>query len=196
MVHTQSTTEELQQVKKNLQRIYKDLDSAEQNNKMYEKQSHKEVDETINRALKNTSYTINATDTASAVSEKAFDYKKTAHDFVSPSYTQYLLIDILREECLVLQQKLADTLEYNHLLTESNAQSIHITQAASASAKDADYKLTVNQLISPLTTQYLLIDVVREECLAIQKKLIHNLEYIDLLTQSNAESVALSKRAR
>ena len=60
MVHTQSTTEELQQVKKNLQRIYKDLDSAEQNNKMYEKQSHKEVDETINRALKNTSYTINA----------------------------------------------------------------------------------------------------------------------------------------
>ena len=58
MIHTQSTTEELQQVKKNLQRIYKDLDSAEQNNKMYEKQSHKEVDETINRALKNTSYTI------------------------------------------------------------------------------------------------------------------------------------------
>ena len=122
--------------------------------------------------------------------------EKAAHDFASPSATQYLLIDILREECLVLQQKLADTLEYNHLLTESNAQSIHITQAASASAKDADYKLTVNQLISPLTTQYLLIDVVREECLAIQKKLIHNLEYIDLLTQSNAESVALSKKAR
>lgn len=122
--------------------------------------------------------------------------EKTAHDFASPSATQYLLIDILREECLVLQQKLADTLEYNHLLTESNAQSIYITQAASASAKDADYKLTVNQLISPLTTQYLLIDVVREECLAIQKKLIHNLEYIDLLTQSNAESVALSKKAR
>jgi len=122
--------------------------------------------------------------------------EKTAHDFASPSATQYLLIDILREECLVLQQKLVDTLEYNDLLTESNAQSIHITQAASASAKDADYKLTVNQLISPLTTQYLLIDVVREECLAIQKKLIHNLEYIDLLTQSNAESVALSKKAR
>ena len=122
--------------------------------------------------------------------------EKAAHDFASPSYTQYLLIDILREECLVLQQKLIDTLAYNDLLAESNAQSIHITQAASASTKDADYKLTVNQLISPLATQYLLIDVVREECLAIQKKLIHNLAYIDLLTQSNAESVALSKRTR
>ena len=196
MVHTQSTTEELQQVKKNLQRIYKDLDSAEQHNKMYKKQLHKEVDETINRALKNTLYTTNETDTVSAVSEKAFDYKKTAHDFASPSYTQYLLIDILREECLVLQQKLIDALEYNALLNESNTQSIAVTQCALASTKDADYKLTVNQLISPLTTQYLLIDVVREECLAIQKKLIQNLEYIDLLTQSNAESVALAKKAR
>ena len=146
--------------------------------------------------VKNQGSTFSKKGTVHSIKKAAnFANKKdnASNAFTSPTATQYLLIDILREECLALQQKLIDTLAYNHLLTESNMQSIQVAKSALASANNDQYKLALNQLISPLCTQYLLIDTVREECLALQQKLIDNLAYIDLLTQSNAESVALCK---
>lgn len=191
MVYTQSTTEGLQQVKKNLQSIYKELGAIEHSNKVHEKQLSKQLNKPFGLRLKTNSYIVNTTATTTAISEKEPDYKKASNAFTSPTATQYLLIDILREECLALQQKLIDTLAYNHLLTESNMQSIQVAKSALASANNDQYKLALNQLISPLCTQHLLIDTVREECLALQQKLIDNLAYIDLRTQSNAEKELL-----
>lgn len=70
---------------------------------------------------------------------------------------------------------------------------------ATVSTKEFDYKMAAHDLISPLSTQFTILDMLKEECLELKEKfnekLNKALQNIEFLTLSNSESLKISKAA-
>lgn len=140
----QNITEDLQQAKIALKQIYTVLNSTKYDDPQKQKQeigkiAEKNMDIPIEKSSFNIEKTIS--------SEKEFDYKMAAHDLISPLATQFTLLDVLKEECLEVKEKLNKALQNIDFLTLSNSESLKRSKAALSNVQQTDQPIPFKQLI-------------------------------------------------
>lgn len=147
----QNITEDIQQAKIVLKYIYKVLNQVNDIEQVEESQKSTSKQLTENTLLHVKGASLNPHTEVSTkegnASEKEFNHKMAAHDLISPLATQFTLLDILKEDCLELKQKINNALQNINFLTISNSESIKMSKAILSNDTQLDQPIPFNKLI-------------------------------------------------
>lgn len=149
----EALTEDIEHTKIAVQYIYKLLNKAKLTHTEEESEDINEPPTVYNNIINgNPTQEINCTAEKAPISEKEFNYKMAAHDLIGPLSTQYTLLDVIKEECFDLIEKLKNILQTVTSVSISNSESIKRSKAVlnSNNQQNNNHPIVFRQLVDSI----------------------------------------------